>query len=144
MLDVEFFRKLAVVLTQRVLCNTRGNAKVNSRVNTTGNAMGETRVGKCVPDIEVGKSAMACDYRCVQLSGLVGWGYLSSQEVSRRRVFSGFVIPCVSVVSDFLCFLVVSRRVSGGFRVRFIPGMCVSLSFSWKSAWVVFVCANFV
>ena len=44
----------------------------------------------------------------------------------------------------FSCFLIVSRRVSGGFRVRFIPGMCVSFSFSWKSAWVVFVCANFV
>ena len=37
-----------------------------------------------------------------------------------------------------------SRRVSGGLRVRFVPGMCVSFSSSRKSAWVVFVCANFV
>ena len=94
-LSVEFFQKLPVVLTQCVF----RNARVSARGNTRGNTVCETRVGKCVPDIEVGKSAMACDYRCVQLSGLVGWGYLSSQEVSRRRVFSGFVIPCVGVVS---------------------------------------------
>ena len=34
--------------------------------------------------------------------------------------------------------------MGGGFRVRFVPGMCVSICFSWKFAWVVFVCANFV
>ena len=95
-LGVEFFQKLPVVLTQCVFRNTR----VNARGNTRGNTVCETRVGKCVPDIEVGKSAMACDYRCVQLSGLVGWGYLSSQEASRRRGFSVFVIPCVGVVSS--------------------------------------------
>ena len=33
---------------------------------------------------------------------------------------------------------------SGGLSVRFVPGVCVSFSSSWKSAWVVFVCANFV
>ena len=61
--------------------------------------MGETRIGKCVPDIEVGKSTMACDYRCAQLSGLVGWGYLSLQEASRHGGLSVFVITCVVVVS---------------------------------------------
>ena len=94
-LSVEFFQKLPVVLTQCVFRNTR----VNARGNTRGNTVCETRVGKCVPDIEVGKSATARDYRCAQLSGLVGWGYLSSQEASRRRGFSVFVIPCVGVVS---------------------------------------------
>ena len=103
-----------------------------------------TRVGKCVPDIEVGKSTMARDYRCAHLSGLVGWGDLSSQEASRHRGFSVFAIPCASVVSGFSRFSIVSRGVSGGFRVRFVPGVCVSFSSSWKSAWVVFVCANFV
>ena len=53
-----------------------------------------------------------------------------NSELRRRRVFSRF--------------LIVSRRVSGGFRVRFVPGMCVSICFSWKFAWVVFVCAKFV
>ena len=98
-LGVEFFQKLPVVLTQCVFRNTSVNKRVNARGNTRGNTVCETRVGKCIPDIEVGKSAMACDYRCVQLSGLVGWGYLSSQEGSRRRGVSVFVIPCVGVVS---------------------------------------------
>jgi len=45
------------------------------------------------------------------------------------------------------CLFVSLNRVLegfGGFRVRFVPGMCVSICFSWKFAWVVFVCANFV
>ena len=58
-----------------------------------------------------------------------GFRRVRNSELCPSRVFSRF--------------LSVSRRVSGGFRVRFIPGMCVSFSFSWKSAWVVFVCANF-
>ena len=95
-LGVEFFQKLPVVLTQCVFRNTR----VNKRVNARGNTMCEARVGECVPDIEVGKRTMARDYRCAQLSGLVGWGYLSSREVSRHRGFSVFVIPCVGVVSS--------------------------------------------
>ena len=51
-----------------------------------------------------------------------------NSELFRRRVFS--------------CFLIVSWRVSDGFRVRLVPGMCVSICFSWKVAWVVFVCVQ--
>ena len=59
---------------------------------------------ECGPDIEFGESTMACDYRWAHLSGLVRWGYLLSQEVSRRRGFSVFAIPS--------CFGVVSFRLS--------------------------------
>ena len=59
-----------------------------------------------------------------------GFQRVRNSELFRRRVFS--------------CFLIVSRRVSGGFRVRFVPGMCVSISLPWKFVWVVFACANFV
>ena len=59
-----------------------------------------------------------------------GFQRVRNSELRRRRVFS--------------CFLIVSRRVPGGLRVQFVPGMCVFISFPWKSAWVVFVCANFV
>ena len=57
---IEIVQKVAVVLFQRVFRNTKGN----------------TRVGKCGPDIEVGVSAVACDYRCAHLFGVVRWGYL--------------------------------------------------------------------
>ena len=51
-----------------------------------------------------------------------------NSELRRRRVSSRF--------------LSVSRRVSGGFRVRFGPGMCVSIFFCWKSACVCKFCAK--
>ena len=57
-----------------------------------------------------------------------GFQRVRNSELCRCRVFS--------------CFLIVSRRVPGGLRVQFVPGMCVFISFPWKSAWVVFVCAN--
>ena len=59
-----------------------------------------------------------------------GFQHVRNSELCRCRVFSRF--------------LIVSRRVSGGFRVRFVPGMCVSISLPWKSAWVVFACTSFV
>ena len=59
-----------------------------------------------------------------------GFRRVRNSELFRCRVFSSLII--------------VSWRVSGGFRVRFIPGMCVSICFSWKFASVVFVCANLV
>ena len=59
-----------------------------------------------------------------------GFQRVRNSELFRRRVFS--------------CFLIVSLRVSGCLRVQFVPGMCVSISFPWKSAWVVFVRVNFV
>ena len=97
-----------------------------------------------LPSMSVRAQWCVINYRCAYLSGLVGWDDLSSQEASRHRGFSVFAIPCASVVSGFSRFSIVSRGVSGGFRVRFVPGVCVSFSSSWKSAWVVFVCANFV
>ena len=66
------------------------------RVKTRGNA----RASKCVRDIEVSKSTVACDYRCAHLSGLVRRGYLLSREMSRHKDFGAFVIPsCVGLVS---------------------------------------------
>ena len=76
-LGVDFFRKLAIVSAQCVFRNTRVHTRGTSRVSARGNTMGEQGVGKCVPDIEVGKSTMVCDNRRAQLSGLAGWGYLS-------------------------------------------------------------------
>ena len=53
----EFFQKLAMTLIQRALRNTKVNARANTRVNARVNARGgETRVGKCVPDIDVGRA----------------------------------------------------------------------------------------
>ena len=52
-LVVEFFQELAITLIQRVFRNTRVKARVNTR--------GETRVGKCVPAIDVGKSTVVCN-----------------------------------------------------------------------------------
>ena len=75
------------------------NARANTRVNTRGDTRGETVVGKCVPDIEVGKSTVPRDYRCAHLSGWAGRGYLSSQEASQHRGFSVFVTPGDGVVS---------------------------------------------
>ena len=57
-----------------------------------------------------------------------GFQRVRNSELFRCRVFSSL--------------LIVSWRVSGGFRVRFVPGMCVSISFSWKSACVCKFCAN--
>ena len=61
---MEIFEKLATVLYQSVFRTTRGNTR------------GNTRVGKCGPDIEVGMSALVCEYRCAHLFGVVRWGYL--------------------------------------------------------------------
>ena len=72
----------------------------SARVNARGTRSSSTKVGKCGPDIEVGKSAVARDYGCVCLSGLVLRGYLLSQEAPWHRGFSVFAIPsCVGVVS---------------------------------------------
>ena len=67
------------------------------RVKTRADARGNC---KCVPDIEVSKSTVVCDYRCAHLSELVRRGYLLSREASRHKDFGAFVIPsCVGLVS---------------------------------------------
>ena len=76
--------------------------------------------------------------------GLVRWGYLLLREAPRRRGFQRVRNSELRRRRVVSCFFKVSRRVSDGFRVRFVPGMCVSISFSWKSAWIVLVRANFV
>ena len=111
--------------------------------NTKGYARNSTRGSKCVRHIEVVKAQwlVIIGVRiCLVWSGGViccrrnwkrfdtGVQRVRNSELRRRRVFSRF--------------LIVSRRVSGGFRVRFVPGMCVSVSFSWKSACVCKFCAN--
>ena len=57
-------------------------------------------------------------------SGPVGLSVVTGSVPAQgfRRVRNSESLRC----RVFSCFLIVSWRVSGGFRVRLIPGMCVS------------------
>ena len=80
------------------------------------------------------------------MCAIVWFGWVGLSVVAGSVSTQGFqcVRNSVRRCRVFSCFAIVSRRVSGGLRVRFVPGVCVSFSSSRKSAWVVFVCANFV
>ena len=93
----------------------------NARVS----ARGDTGVSECGPDIEFGESTVARTIGgriCLVWSGGVICCHRKRPDTGFQRVRNSELFRC----RVFSCFVIVSWRVSGGFRVRLVPGMCVS------------------